>query len=162
MKSWSQRPIEHRTLLNPAFLAVIVAEAVRGHEEESGRPLAFALAFLVVPVVLHEPTREALPTIATSVFAWLDRQPQARVHIPPLASQFVPHTREAIRFGVRRGALEFAADGSLAANVALAKPRRKTQTADLRRCRDRAHFVGRWLGRAGDPGTVLASWGLTV
>ena len=161
MKTWTQRPIEHRTLFNPAFLAVIVAEAAIGYDTETGRPLPFALAFLTVPIVLHEPTREALPTIATSMFAWLDRRPQARVHIPPLARQFVPFTREAIRFAARGGALGFAAGGSLAV-LALASPGHNTQTIDLRRCRERARFTGRWLARAGDPGTVLASWGLSI
>jgi ABC-3C biological conflict system middle component len=161
VKTWAQRPVEHRTLLNPAFLAVIVAEAASGHHTESGRPLPFALAFLAVPLVLHEPTREALPTIATSMYAWLDRQPEARVYIPPLARQFVPHTREAVRFGARHGGLEFAAGGAVTA-VALATPRPNTQTTELRRCRDRARFTGRWLARAGDPGTVLASWGLSI
>lgn len=161
MKTWTDRPIEHRTLLNPAFLAVIVAEAATGYEAETGRPLPFALAFVTVPIVLHEPTREALPTIATSMYTWLDRHPQARVHIPPLAQQFVRFTREAIRFGVRGGALQFAAGGALAA-VALAPPKHKAETGEVRRCRERARFTGRWLARAGDPGTVLASWGLSI
>jgi hypothetical protein len=161
VKTWTHRPIEHRTLLNPAFLAVIVAEVATGHTTETGHPLPFALAFLAVPIVLHEPTRETLPTIATSMYAWLDRSPQARVHIPPLARQFVPFAREAIRFGVRRGALEFAASGSLVAG-ALVKPKRNSQTAELRRCRERAQFTGRWLGRAGDTGTILTSWGLAI
>ena len=161
MNTWPQRPIEHRTLLNPAFLATIVAEVATAYATEGGRPLPFALAFLAVPVVLHEPTREALPTIATSMYTWLDRNPQARVHIPPLARQFVPHTREAISFGARAGALEFATAGCLTA-IPLARPRRGTQTSDLRRCRDRARFTGRWLARAGDSGTILASWGLSI
>jgi hypothetical protein len=161
VKTWTSRPIEHRTLLNPAFLAVIVTDVASGHDTESNRPLPFVLAFLAVPIVLHEPTREALPTIATSMYAWLDRHPEARVHIPPLARQFVPLTREAIRFGVRRGTLGFASDGGLVA-IALSRARRNTQTADLLRCRDRARFTGRWLSRSGDPGTALASWGLSV
>jgi hypothetical protein len=161
MKPWNLRPIEHRTLLNPAFLAVLVAEAARGHLDERAAELPFALAFLVVPLVVHEPTRESLPTIATSMYAWLQRHPEARVHIPSLAVEFAPPTREAIRFGGRRGALTFAPRGALAAG-ALAKAKRGTQTADLVRCRARAHFTGRWLARAGDPGTVLAAWGLSV
>lgn len=161
MKTWSERPVEHRTLLNPAFLAVVVNEVATGHHTESDRPLPFVLAFLAVPVVLHEPTREALPTIATSVYAWLDSRPQARVHIPPLARQFAPHTREALRFGVLHGALQFTENGSLIPGV-LAKPAPNTQTTELRRCRDRARFTGRWLSRAGDTGTILAAWGLSI
>jgi hypothetical protein len=161
MRNWVDRPIELRTLLNPAFLSVLIAEAGAGYQTESDRPLPFALAFLVVPVVVHEPTREALPTIATSMFAWLDREPQARLRIPPLARQFVPLTREAIRFGANMGAFSFGPDGALISSE-LAKPAKGTQTADLKQGRKRAHFVGRWLARAGDTGTILASWGMTV
>lgn len=95
MKPWSQRPIEHRTLLNPAFLALLVTEAARGYVDERAAPLPFAFAFLAVPLVVHEPTRESMPTISTSMFAWLQRHPQARVYIPPLAVQFVAPVREA-------------------------------------------------------------------
>ncbi|MGN6373670.1 MAG: three component ABC system middle component [Solirubrobacteraceae bacterium] len=161
MTPWNRRPIELRTLLNPAFLAVLVAEAARGHLDERATELPFVLAFLVVPLVVHESTRESLPTIATSMYTWLQRHPEARVHIPPLAVEFAPPVREAIRFGGRHGALRFASHGALAARP-LAKAKRGTQTADLVRCRERAHFTGRWLARAGDPGTVLAAWGLSI
>lgn len=162
MKHWDLRPIEHRTLLNPAFLAVLITEIARGHIDERATPLPFALAFLAVPLVVHEPTREAMPTIATSMYAWLKERPEALVHIPPLAVDFAPLVREAIRFGTRHGALAFAARGALAAGPPLAKARRGAQTADLVRCRSRAHFTGRWLARGGDPGTVLSTWGLSV
>jgi hypothetical protein len=161
VKPWSQRPIEHRTLLNPAFLALLVTEAARGYVDERAAPLPFALAFLAVPLVVHEPTRESMPTISTSMFAWLQRHPQARVYIPPLAVQFVAPVREAVRLGARHGAIAFTARGALDPRP-LTKPARGAQTGDVLRCRDRAHFVGRWMARAGDPGTVLAAWGLSV
>ena len=161
MKRWHARPIEHRTLLNPAFLGVVVAEAARGHVEERGAPMPFPFAFLVVPLVVHEPTREALPTIATSMYAWLEQRPQARVQIPPLAAAFAPLVREGIRFAGRHGALAFEERGAIGAGT-LAKARRGAQTDDMVRSRDRAHFTGRWLARAGDPGTALAAWGLSV
>lgn len=161
MKRWSDRPIEQRRLLNPAFLSVIVTEAAVGYAVERDQSLPFALAFLTIPIVLHEPTREALPTIATSMYAWLEGRPQARVFVPPLARQFVPHTREAIRFGVDHGALKIVSGGSLTATD-LKRPAPGSQTADVRRCRSKAQFSGRWLARAGDQGTVLAAWGLTV
>jgi hypothetical protein len=161
MKRWDFRPIEQRTLLNPAFLAVLVAEVARGHIDERAAPLPFALAFLAVPLVVHEPTRQAMPTIATSMYAWLKQRPEALVHIPPLAVDFAPPVREAIRFGTRHGALAFAARGAIA-NRPLAKAPRGAQTTDVIRCRQRARFIGRWLARAGDPGTILSAWGLSV
>lgn len=161
MRPWVQRPLEEAGLLNPAFLAVLVNEAAAGHHEEGGTALAFPLAFLAVPVVVHEPTRAALPhTVRTSVDTWLQRQPVARVTIPPLAAELVPWVREAIRFGMRRGALQIEGGGVRAAPLGRKPPRSSTPDLDL--CRDRARHVGRWFARAGDPYTTLALWGLTV
>lgn len=95
------------------------------------------------------------------MYAWLQQRPQARVHIPALAVEFVPLTREAIRFGARHGALTFGKHGALVPGP-LAQAQRGAQTTDLKRSRKRAHFAGRWMARAGDPGTVLSAWGLSV
>lgn len=161
MRPWSQRPLEEVGLLNPAFLAVLVNEAATGHHDEGGTALPFPLAFLAVPVVIHEPTRAALPyTVRTSVDTWLQRQPAARVTIPPLAAELVPWIREAIRFGMRRGALGVEHGGVTLTSLGRRPPRSSTQDLDL--CRDRARHVGRWFARAGDPHTTLALWGLTV
>lgn len=158
---WAERPVEQRTMLNPAFLAVLVHETARGHAEEGAGPLSFALPFLALPMVLHAPTRESLPTIATSMVAWLQDHPPARVAIAPLAIQLVDPTREAIRLGVRCNALTFDERGNLKA-TGLRQAGRGSATVDMRRCRDRAHFVGRWFARTGDTGTTLSAWGLQV
>jgi hypothetical protein len=161
VKPWESRPLEQRTILNPALLSVLVYEAARGYFDERSRSFPYALAFLATPMVIHEPTRESLPTMSTSMYAWLRDQPQARVHVPPLAVQFVDPLREAIRLGARRGLIGFGVNGDINAH-SIGRVRPRSQTADIVRCRDKAHFSGRWLARAGDPGTILASWGLAV
>jgi Family of unknown function (DUF6521) len=162
MKPWNERPIEQRTLLNPAFIAALLTETATGHHRESNRPLPFAFAFIAVPVVMHQPTRDALPTkISTSMYVWLERNPEARSHIPEFARQFVPHTTEAIRIGVASRAMQFGRDGGLVP-IGLDRAPRGSQTAEVRACRDRARFVGRWLSKAGDPATALAAWGLAT
>lgn len=161
MKPWAERPLEQRTLLNPAFVTVLVAEMASGYHAESGQPLPFALPFVGVPIVLHEPTRELLPTITTSMYAWLQQHPHVRIHVPELAVQCTGLTREAVRFGSRLGALTLTGGGAITA-AELGRAGRGAQTDDVKQCRHKAHFVGRWLARAGDPGTILSSWGLTI
>jgi hypothetical protein len=161
VRPWSHRPLEEVGLLNPAFIAVLVNEAAAGHQDEGGAVLPFPLAFLVVRIVVHEPTRAAVPhTVRTAVDTWLQRQPKARVTIPPLAVELVPWVREGIRFGMRRGALRVEGGGVAAAPLRRRPP--GSSTPDLDVCRDRARHVGRWFARAGDPQTTLALWGLTV
>ncbi|MGB0092424.1 MAG: three component ABC system middle component [Solirubrobacteraceae bacterium] len=161
MRPWWERPLEQVGLLNPAFLAVLVNEAATGHCKERDAAPPYPLAFLAVPVVVHEPTRATLPsTVRTSVDTWLQRHPVARVTIPPLAAELVPWVREASRFGMRRGSLRI--DGDRIAAAPLGRRPAGSSTPDLDECRSRAHQVGRWFARAGDPTTTLALWGLTV
>jgi hypothetical protein len=160
VKAWRERPVEHRTLLNPSFLALLVAEMARGHEDERSAPMPFVLPFLGVPLVVYEPTRQALPTIATSMFTWLGDVPEARVHIPPLATEYATFTREAIHFGAAHGLLDLQPDGAMRAGAIRRSPR-GVMTPSLRNSRGSAHFVGRWLARAGDSGTILSAWGVT-
>jgi hypothetical protein len=161
VRTWSDRSPEETGLLNPAFLAVLVNEAATGHADETGEPLPFPLAFLAVPVVVHEPTRATLPyTVRTSVDTWLQRNPVARVTIPPFAAELVPWIREGIRFGIRRGALRVERGAITCAPLGRRPP--GSSTPDLDQCRSRAEHVGRWFARAADPQTTLGLWGLTV
>jgi hypothetical protein len=161
MKTWSARPIEQRTLFNPAFLATLVHETARGHVDEAEIALPFVSVFLAVPAVLHHPTREALPTISTSMSVWLQRNPTARVDLPGYCRDLSPFVREALLFGTKAGALKISPDGTITPITPLAALGRNG-SPEVTRCRKRAYFMGRWIARAGDPVTVLALWGLTV
>lgn len=157
---WAARPVEQRALLNPAFLAVVLRDLSAGYLEEHDRGLPFLLPFLGLPVVLHGPTREILPTsVATSVPAFLTENPEVRVYLPPLAAQLASSVREAIRFAARSGAIHMRSGGELMpAHLKRLRPGVKTE--DFADCRDRGRFVGRWFGRAGDPVTLMAAWGV--
>ncbi|MEV4422474.1 three component ABC system middle component [Patulibacter sp. NPDC049589] len=161
MKAWSERPVEQRTLFNPAFLATLAHETARGHVDEANEALPFASVFLAVPAVLHHPTREALPTIRTSMSVWLQRNPTARVDLPSYCRGLSPFVREALLFGTKAGALKIHSGGTIMPIVSLAALGRNG-SPEVTRCRKRAHFMGRWIARAGDPVTMLSLWGLTV
>ncbi len=61
MRKWSDRVVKEANLLNLAFGAVLLAETVAHYDNKAHQGLPFALAFLVLPIILHEKTRRSLP-----------------------------------------------------------------------------------------------------
>jgi hypothetical protein len=145
-----ERRDERESLLNPAFLAILLANAAQGHEKARERTMPVSLAFLIAPIVLHRPTREALPSRSNSRFGgWLDEHPVLRAGFPTRAATVRPAVQAGLRMGLRANLLELR-DG----NVRGIPPRRKksvrlsTEVSDIF---GRAKFVGGWLGGAGSP-----------
>src|SRR6266540_2320032 len=106
VSTWTERPRVEATLLNPALLAVLIAAAAKDYETD-GAGMPWPLAFIVPPLVLHRPTRDALPrNTRTHLSTWIRRQPLLRAGFPARAAAMVPLTREGLRFGLRAGVLE--------------------------------------------------------
>lgn len=161
MKPWNQRPPELRTLLNPAYLAVLISDAAAGHKDEVNGPMPYPYAFLATALAAQEGAVGQLPaSVSTSVFAWLADYPAARVRVAALAQELAPASREAIGLGIRLNALVLQPPWGLAPSDKLKAV--SSGPPGIRRSRKVARFTGRWLGRAGDPGTVLAAWGISV
>jgi Family of unknown function (DUF6521) len=89
-------------MFNPALIAVIIAAAANQYEETCGFAMPWPLSFLVTPMVLHAPTREALPrTSRTSLAKWVSDNAVLSAGFPARASHMGPTVREGVRFGLR-------------------------------------------------------------
>lgn len=153
----SPRPAERDALLNPAFIALLLAHAARGHHKRTDDPMALSLCFLVAPIVLHAPTRSALPRNITARFGgWLDANPLLRAGMASRARAVAPAVRAGLREGLRAGAL------TLTADQVSGQPPRRPQGLKLSDEIDdilkRAEWVGGWLGLAGSPAATYAMW----
>ena len=154
MKRWVDRSRIESALLNPALIALIVSEAAREYEREA-QPMSWPLAFLLPPLVLHRPTRDALPRATrTHLSTWIARHPVIRAGFPERAAAMTPLTREGLRFGLRHGALEFA--GSAIRGLPTAAP----PEGDLRLLTDKARFLGRWLAKTDQISTIFVLFGV--
>jgi hypothetical protein len=163
MRAWAARSSEERGLLNPSFCATILWHAATGHVQPSTAPLAFETAFLVLPMVLHRGTREALPkAVNTSLPVWLDQNPLSRPRIADRARLLVPFTKEALQFGGVHGLLRL--DAGDVRPVADRKARivisLKDCSDEVRQCAKRAEFLGRWFAITGSAATVMALIGV--
>lgn len=165
MQPWSRRAVEEANLFNPAFGATLIAKGVGEFgKKASGRPMAFALAFLVLPIILHRATREALPnSTVTSLLSWLQENREQLVEFSSRVRRLKPITQESLMFGIAHRAIEVSDGGGLvsgARRILSTKKGAEFFTPEVEGCMDRAAFVGRWFATAGTPATILAAWGV--
>jgi len=164
MQAWSKRVVEEANLFNPAFCAALLAKTAEEFTKKAQQPLPFALAFLVLPVVLHRGTREALPgSTITSLLPWIQAHGEQLVNFAGRVQSLAPITREAILFGAQHETIAIAASGGIAVGARkLSATERRTGlfTDEARDCVDRAGFLGRWFAAGGTQSTIFSAWGI--
>lgn len=161
MLPWSERPTEVAHLLNPAFLAVLIRDAVKDYQRIGGAAMSYSLPFVVLPVVLHRPTRERLPsTTAAVLHVWLEENAEVRIGFAQRAKRLSSFVQEAILFGLQREVFQIDDAGDLADTKKQLRTFRGPEEADHRQCRKQAKFVGRWFAKLGDPETIYTMWGV--
>lgn len=161
MLSWTERPTEVANLLNPAFLAVLIRDAVKDYQKKSGSAMSYSLPFIVLPIVLHISTREKLPsTTQTALHVWLERTPDVRISFPSRAQRLAPFVREAILFGLQRGIFQINDSGDLADTNKRLGTLPGPESTDHQQCRKQAKFLGRWFAKLNDAETIYTMWGV--
>jgi hypothetical protein len=166
------QPREERALFNPAFVALLLNKAAKDYASVADKRLPVPLAYLIVPLSLHAPTREALPNSTVSVMpAWVQTQPALLMELPKRVRALRPLVSAAATFGLRHGLLRSEQSGLTAGALrrnrqpfsvtGAATPRPGLPTTDdAAACVDQAAFIGRWFAKQPDPLTALAHWGL--
>lgn len=165
MQPWANRVVEEAYLFNPAFCATLLAKTAEEYTKKTGRPFPFALVFLILPIVLHQATRKALPSsTVTSLLPWVQDKREQLVGFADRVSRLNGITREAMVFGVQHQTLGLAGNGDLIIGTkrqSATERRTSLFTEEARECIDRAGFLGRWFAAAGTTATIYAGWGVT-
>lgn len=163
MTAWTDRTIEERALLNPAFCASLIWHFASAGEGQGQRALTFMEAYLVLPIVLPRNSREALPrSTRTSLAAWMDENPFFQATLAVRSRAMVPFTKDALIFGATRQFLQVSTDSVRASvewkrrvNSILRQSSPETQA-----CLKKAEFLGNWFLETGTPNTVMALLGV--
>jgi hypothetical protein len=158
---WEERPTEVASLINPAFCSILLCDSIMDFHEKTGRGMPYPLLFLVLPLVLHKPTREVLPrTTRTPMHVWLQKKPEVRVGFSERTRHLVPYTRESLIFGIRHGIIAVIRSGDLIPGNKRLGNVTWPRTAEPTMCRTKARLVGRWFAQAGDVSTTFTMWGI--
>ena len=69
---WDSRAPEEKAIFNPAFCGELIGRTVFEYHQARALPLNLAVTFIVLPLTLHNTTREVLPKRTNAVFAsWI-------------------------------------------------------------------------------------------
>jgi len=153
---------EEIALFNPAFLSVLTYDATSDFQKSASNPLPVVLPYLILPLALHRPTREDLPsTVAAQMQNWIQEHPRHLVDLDRRVVGLKPFVSASLRLALTHGVLTTERGRLMTGR--LARRRRgapETESDEVAACRRTARFCGRWFARQPDVGTLLALWGL--
>jgi len=157
MKDWSSRPFEERNLFNPAFCAVILAAAIREYQRVSGKPMPYSLTLLVLPMCLHQASREEiLQNKRQSVLRVFALRPDLLVDFAERARAMIQYATEAFALLASKDCINVGDDGSISLVQRRVSPQ-LLSTDDAERCRAAAIVLGRDFAQIHDRVTVYTS-----
>jgi len=161
--AWQDRPQEEASVFNPAFCGDLIFRAMRGYYQMRKRPFNFGLSFLVLPIVLHKPTRDILPGNASAAFtAWSAERSGLLVGLPDRISRLVPITRESLSFLMQNSAVQVAQGGLVAGPKPIAiSAKLEWTTKDADDARHAAALLGRWFANQGPASVIMQGFGVT-
>lgn len=164
MKAWINRSPEIATLLNPAFCGLLIALAVYEYstKTKSGSPYVFP--FIMLPLILHKPTRDKLPrSIATQFITWISKPANASVKLdfPERSRNLAPYVKESLIFSLQHGIIQITDAGLINTPKPIFPPKLSTTTSEFKECISKAKFCGRWFGTIKNFKTSMVLLGVT-
>jgi hypothetical protein len=111
LTAWAQQPPAVRATLNPMLVGAVVVWASNAYRGVAGDLLPWPLAFVVPALVLHEPTRRALPKAASKrLLVWQRENEELVAELPARCLALKPFTSAGLRAALRHDLLQ--AEGS--------------------------------------------------
>lgn len=159
MRPWGERSDELASLLNPWLSAMVIESSVCGYEGKKKAPMPLSLAFLIIPLVMHRETFEAMPANSNAKFSnWVLDNARPLAGFGIRAKEMVPFVREGIVLGASLGILQFE-DGCLKStrDVTTRAGRVNSTLAGLA---SKSKRIGSMWATAGPPATIYALLGV--
>lgn len=149
---------EEFNLYNPAFIAVVESQAVRGYGERSSDGMPLLLTFAASTIALFDQLRSDLPSSTrTHLAAWITDHPEFRPEFQRLMRGLIPPLRAGLLFALAHGVVKL--EGS---SLSVLGRQRSLGTAISQESQDvlhKARFAGRWFSTAGSSSTTLSLLG---
>lgn len=159
---WADRPVEEARNFNPAFCAELVARTVGEFHKNRRTSLNMTVAFLVLPLTLHKPTRDALPGRANAAFAtWVAENGPLLADLPERVNRLRPISREALLFAIRHRILAIHDGGLVPGGKSVRLTFRPSpSTDDVNETRAAGGLLGRWFAGQATEGSILQGLGV--
>lgn len=163
MLKWEDRPFEVAYSLNPAFLAVLLHQAIQSFKKENNEAMPYALIFLTIPLVFYTPIREKLPKNENQfLHEWLKNNPEITIHLHKAISQLVPYTKETIIFAMQHDIIATNNSGNFESSKKFTVDSLNfTQESRGYQMKEKAIFLGKWFAKLGSVEVIYRTLGIT-
>lgn len=162
MKEWANRPPEIAALLNPAFCGFLLSTSLDEYTKNTSGGAPYAFPFVVLPLVLHKPTRQILPRSSRTAFsAWITNANTAivKVGFAERAKNMTPYVKEALAFTMQNNSIYITESGRLKTTNSLPKSF-PNATQEVNECVRASVLCGKWFSMIGDFKTAMALLGV--
>lgn len=162
MKDWANRPPEIAALLNPAFCGLLISIGLDAYTKNVDEGAPFAFPFVMLPMILHKPTRQKFPlSYRTAFSAWITNADTAiaKVGFAERAKNMAPYVKEALTFALQHNTIYVTESGRLKTSYPTSKSF-PNATQEVNECVRAALMCGKWFSMVGDFKTAMALLGV--
>lgn len=162
MKEWAHRPPEIALLLNPAFCGFLTSIGLAEYSKNVSDGAPYAFPFIMLPLILHKPTRQIFPRSSRTVFStWITNANTAvaKVGFAERAKNMVPYVKEALAFTMQHNCIYVTESGRLKTSNFTPRSFSKA-TQEVNECARAAVMCGKWFSMAGDFKTTMVLLGV--
>lgn len=162
MKDWAKRPPEIAALLNPAFCGFLLSMGLNEYTKNVDEGAPYAFPFVMLPLVLHKPTRQMFPRSSRTAFsAWITNADTAiaKIGFAERAKNMAPYVKESLVFVMQNNNIHVTESGRLKATIPVPKSF-PNATQEVNECVRAALMCGKWFSMVGDFKTAMALLGV--
>lgn len=160
MKTWHLRPPEIRTLFNPAFCGLILAQGIKGYNQETKSPIPYSLTLLILPISLHKRTRDSILENKQSYLTKIiEMHPEIRVNLANRAKGLFPYAMEGFAYLMNSGFIQIDDSGGIVLIKGTLGNSYKG-SRDTQDCQHAAFLIGKKFGKVKDKVTVYTTLGI--
>jgi len=155
--SWTERNTIVANLFNPAFCGEIIRATAKEYNKHTKTKFPYAFAFIVLPIVLHKPTRERMPrSVRTYFFVWVEKNDDLFFDFSKRTRSMVKYTKEALSFLLAHNKIEFNEDAEIIASDERVKKINKEEYQEYNEILKRAEMLGKWLSSTSDVKSIYS------
>ena len=159
MRNWSNRTREIAYLLNPAFCSRLLYATIKEYEKKTTHSFPFPLVYLILPLVLHKETREAINS-RTQLPQWVQLNQRLMIGLGRRTKDLVPITNEALEFLLQSKMVHLSDDGTLTAPSKRGLSKTRFVNSEITECIIKCEHVARWFANTGKIETIYICLGV--
>lgn len=159
---WSNRNPIVANLLNPAFCGEVIRRTAKSFNEHTDKHFPFALAFLVLPILLHMETRQRMPrTTASYLFTWVEENDDLFFNFAKRARDMTPYTKESLMFLLQNKLIVLDEAGGISVPPRKEKKLKNEDTAEFDVIMSKAKMLGKWFSFNSNVNSVYSFFRIT-